>query len=93
MKKPKEVIRDVNHRRTDNTWATCLKKPKGVIKDRQSQAERKHKSQQFEETKRGNQRPSITEGQTTQGQKFVDVKRDNQRPSIPEGQKTQGPKV
>jgi hypothetical protein len=41
-----------------------------VIKDRQSQKDRQHKGQQFEDTKRDNQRPSITEGQTTQGPKL-----------------------
>ena len=41
----------------------------------------------------GNQTPSITEGQTTQGQKFEDAKRDNPRPLITEGQTTQGPNV
>jgi hypothetical protein len=70
-----------------------LKKPKEVIKDRQSQKDRQHKGQQFEDTKRDNQIPSITEGQTTQGQKFEDAKRDNPRPLITEGQTTQGPKV
>ena len=59
----------VNHSRRDNTTAKGLKKPKEVIKDRQSQKDRQHHSQKFEETKRGNQRPSITEGQTTQGSK------------------------
>jgi hypothetical protein len=38
-----------------------------VIKDRQSQKDRQHKGQNCEDTKRDNQRPSITEGQTTQG--------------------------
>jgi hypothetical protein len=54
---------------TDNTGAKSLKKPKEVIKDRQSQKNRQHKGQKFEETERGNQRPTITEGQTTQGSK------------------------
>jgi hypothetical protein len=70
-----------------------LKKPKEVIKDRQSQKDRQHKGQKFEDTKRDNQRPSITEGQTTQEPKFEETKRGNQRPSITEGQTTQGPKV
>ena len=46
--------------------AKRLKIPKQVIRDCQSQKDRQHKSQKFEETKRGNQRPSITEGWTTQ---------------------------
>jgi hypothetical protein len=37
-----------------------------VIKDRQSQKDTQHKGQKFEGTKRVNQRPSITEGQTIQ---------------------------
>jgi hypothetical protein len=43
-----------------------VKITKEIIKDRQSQKDRQHKGQKFEETKRDNQRPSITEGQTTQ---------------------------
>jgi hypothetical protein len=58
-------------------------------KDRQSQKDRQPKGQLFEDTKRDNQIPSITEGQTTQGQTFDDTKRDKQRPSIT-GQTTQG---
>jgi hypothetical protein len=46
-----------------------LKKPKGVMKDRQSRKDKQHKSKKFEETKMCNQRPTITEGQTTQGPK------------------------
>jgi hypothetical protein len=71
-----------------------LKKPKGVIKDRQTQKDRQHKGQKFEDTKSGNQRSSITEeGQTTQEPKFEETKRGNQRPSITEGQATQRSKV
>ena len=46
-----------------------LKKTKEVIKDRQSKEDRQHKGQKFEDTKRGNQRPPIPEGQATQGPK------------------------
>jgi hypothetical protein len=55
-----------------------LKKPKGVIKDRQTQKDRQHKGQKFEDTKSGNQRSSITEGQTTQEPKFEETKSGNQ---------------
>jgi hypothetical protein len=54
------------HRRTDNTGAKSLKIPKEVTRDRQSQKDGQNKGQKFEDTKRDNQRPSITEGQTTQ---------------------------
>ena len=47
--------------------AKSLKIPKGVIRDRQLQRDRQHKGQKFEDTTRANQRPLITEGQTTQG--------------------------
>jgi hypothetical protein len=40
-----------------------------IIKDCQSEKDRQHKGQKFEDTKRDNQRPSFTEGQTTQGPK------------------------
>ena len=43
--------------------------PKGVTRDRQSQKDRQHKGQQFEDTKSGKQRSSISEGHTTQGSK------------------------
>jgi len=56
-----------NHKRTDNTGAKSLKKPKGVIRDRQSQKDRQYSGQKFLQTNRDNQRPSITEGQKTQG--------------------------
>jgi hypothetical protein len=46
-----------------------LKKTKEVIKDRQSQQDRQYKGQKIEKTKRANQRPLITEGQTTKGKK------------------------
>ena len=70
-----------------------MKKPKGVIKDRQTQKDRQHKGQKFEDTKSGNQRSSITEGQTTQEPKFEETKSGNQRPSITEGHTTQRSKV
>ena len=44
-------------------------KPEEVIKDGQSQKDRQHKGHKLEDTKRGNQRPSITEGQTISGPK------------------------
>jgi hypothetical protein len=50
--------------RTEKTRVKSLKIPKEIIKDRQSQKDRQHKGQMFEDTKRDNQRPSFTEGQT-----------------------------
>ena len=58
------VIRD--HESQKDTQRQNVEKTKRVMKDRQSRKDIQHQCKKFEDTKRSNQRPSITEGQTTQ---------------------------